>query len=177
MDTLHAFVAWAWERHHNPLSWYIRPLFLLPFCCFAYKRSVLGMLLTMVALATSMFWFPKPAVVDPQVAAFLDMERQYLAGGWTLAKVGVAGLVPLLFLVLAWAFWQRSWTAGFLIINLAALGKVFWSFYFGQESAWPLVPPAVLGLVLCNTVLIYAYRRIHKAKQPATGDTLPHARA
>jgi ABC-type glycerol-3-phosphate transport system substrate-binding protein len=26
------FTTWAWERHHNVLSWYIRPLFLLPFC-------------------------------------------------------------------------------------------------------------------------------------------------
>ena len=41
------FVAWAWERHHNVLSWYIRPLFFLPFCYFAYKRSFSDMLLTM----------------------------------------------------------------------------------------------------------------------------------
>ena len=34
------FTAWAWERHHNILSWYIRPLFLLPFCYFAYRRSL-----------------------------------------------------------------------------------------------------------------------------------------
>src|SRR5215217_3294099 len=33
------FAAWAWDRHHNVLSWYIRPLFLLPFCYFAYKRN------------------------------------------------------------------------------------------------------------------------------------------
>ena len=49
------FAAWAWARHHNVLSWYIRPLFLLPFCYFAYKRSLWGITLTVVALATSMF--------------------------------------------------------------------------------------------------------------------------
>ena len=37
--TLDEFGAWAWERHHNVLSWYIRVLFLLPFCYFAYKRA------------------------------------------------------------------------------------------------------------------------------------------
>jgi len=52
------FVAWAWARHHNVLSWYVRPLFLLPFCYFAYRRSLWGIVLTVVALATSMFWFP-----------------------------------------------------------------------------------------------------------------------
>nr|WP_320022777.1 hypothetical protein [uncultured Draconibacterium sp.] len=33
------FFYWVFERHHNQLSWYIRPLFLIPFCYFAYKRS------------------------------------------------------------------------------------------------------------------------------------------
>lgn len=36
MDALIDFLNWAWARHHNPLSWYIRPLFVLPFCYFAY---------------------------------------------------------------------------------------------------------------------------------------------
>jgi hypothetical protein len=40
MDWLTDFLDWAWARHHNPLSWYIRPLFILPFCYFAYKKSM-----------------------------------------------------------------------------------------------------------------------------------------
>jgi hypothetical protein len=52
--------SWAWARHHNVLSWYIRPLFFLPFCFFAYRRSWAGIVATLVALATSMAWFPAP---------------------------------------------------------------------------------------------------------------------
>ena len=48
MDTLVDFLNWAWARHHNPLSWYIRPLFILPFCYFAYRKSVRGMVATVV---------------------------------------------------------------------------------------------------------------------------------
>ncbi len=55
MELLDEFLSWARARHHNPLSWYIRPLFLLPFCYFAYKRSMWGIALTLLALATSMF--------------------------------------------------------------------------------------------------------------------------
>ncbi len=66
--------AWAWARHHNELSWYIRMLFLLPFCYFAYKRSLWGITLTVVALATSMFWFPAPERADPGAAEFLAVE-------------------------------------------------------------------------------------------------------
>jgi hypothetical protein len=32
------FFDWAYARHQNQLSWYIRPLFIIPFCFFAYKR-------------------------------------------------------------------------------------------------------------------------------------------
>src|ERR671916_3362074 len=78
------FVAWAWERHHNVLSWYIRPLFFLPFCFFAYKRSLSGMTLTLLALATSIFWFPAPAEASPAVNEMLAAEREYLTADWTL---------------------------------------------------------------------------------------------
>jgi hypothetical protein len=46
MDWIDALAAWAWNRHHNVLSWYIRPLFLLPFCWFAHRRSPLGLAAT-----------------------------------------------------------------------------------------------------------------------------------
>ena len=58
MDGLQDFLDWAWARHHNPLSWYIRPLFVLPFCYFAYKKNWWGMVLTVLAVLSSMFWFP-----------------------------------------------------------------------------------------------------------------------
>jgi hypothetical protein len=77
------FLAWAWARHHNILSWYIRPLFLIPFCYFAYKRSWASILGTLVALATSMFWFPAPQTRDPRVE-FLAMEVEWMTGQWTL---------------------------------------------------------------------------------------------
>jgi hypothetical protein len=35
MEMLTDFLAWAWARHHNVLSWYIRPMFILPFIYFA----------------------------------------------------------------------------------------------------------------------------------------------
>ncbi|KAA6450302.1 hypothetical protein F8161_19160 [Bacillus cereus] len=78
MDFLNDFFTWAFERHQNILSWYIRPLFLLPFCYFSYKRNIKGIIITLVALATSMFWFPKPMTGNSKVEAFLEMD--YLFG-------------------------------------------------------------------------------------------------
>ena len=67
---------WVWQRHHNELSWYVRPLFRLPLAWFAYRRSGWGIVLTLVALATSMFGFPAPEATDPRVAEFLTFEQE-----------------------------------------------------------------------------------------------------
>jgi hypothetical protein len=89
-----ALAAWAWARHHNVLSWYVRPLFLLPLAWSAHRRSATGIAVTLVGLATSMAWFPAPARVDPRVAEFLRFEQEWLTGEWTGRKVLLAMLAP-----------------------------------------------------------------------------------
>jgi hypothetical protein len=161
--TTDEFAAWAWARHHNELSWYIRPLFLLPFCYFAYKRSLWGMVLTVVALATSMFWFPIPKRADPRAAEFLAVEREYLTSDWSLWKVMLALLVPVSFAALAVAFWKRSLVWGLAVINAMVLVKIVWSFYFGDESGGlTLLPSALAGLAACDAVILYILRRMRK---------------
>ena len=44
------------------------------------------MLLTVVAVTSSMFWFPAPASLDPTAAAFLAVERQWITGPLTLGQ-------------------------------------------------------------------------------------------
>jgi hypothetical protein len=161
------FAAWAWARHHNELSWYIRPLFLLPFCYFAYKRSLSGIVLTLVALATSMFWFPAPERVDPRAAEFLEVEREYLTGDWTLWKVLLALLVPISFAALAVAFWKRSLVWGLAVVNAMVLVKIVWSFYFGDASGGlVLLPSALVGLAICDAVILYVVRRMRGGSSP-----------
>jgi hypothetical protein len=158
MDTLVDFLNWAWARHHNQLSWYIRPLFILPFCYFAYKKSAWGIAITVVAVTSSMFWFPAPATPDPQAAAFLAAERQYVTGPVTAGKLALFVLVPIWFVALAWAFRRRSWVGGAMVIAAGTLLKMVWSFKVAGESAWAIVPPVTLGTMLCAGVLLLAYR-------------------
>ena len=161
------FLSWAWERHHNVLSWYIRPLFFLPFCYFAYKRSLSGMILTLVALATSMFWFPAPERTDPQVLEFLAVEKEYLTGDWTTAKVVLASLVPISFAALGFVFWKRSIVYGLVLMNAVVLAKLAWSFYFGDAAGGlTLLPSALAGLAVCDAVILYVVRRIRKGSSP-----------
>jgi hypothetical protein len=127
--------------------------------------------LTIVAVLSSMFWFPPPAATDPRAAAFLAVERQYITGPWTFSKVAMTALVPVWFIALAWAFWRRSWLAGFLVINVGALLKVIWSFYFGGTSAWSIIPAVSLGALVINGVMLYAYRRVQR--RPGDNDGGP----
>jgi len=155
------FVAWAWERHHNVLSWYIRPLFFLPFCFFAYRRSLWGMTLSLLALATSMFWFPAPGETNPAVREMLRAEREYLTANWTLWKLLLALLVPATFAGLGLAFWKRSLVYGLAVINAAVLIKVGWTFVFGTEAgAMSHLPAALLGLAVCDALILYVIRRL-----------------
>lgn len=77
------FKRWAWARHHNPLSWYIRPLFLIRYCLAAWHRSRTGLTTTLLLLFSSMFWFLAPTTPDPTIARFLAAERAWLAAPWT----------------------------------------------------------------------------------------------
>jgi hypothetical protein len=160
MEWLNDFLAWAWDRHHNVLSWYIRPLFLLPFCYFAYRRSLLGISLTLFALATSMFWSPKPEHPDPKVLEFLEMEKAHLTGDWTLSKALLTLVVPISLAPLALAFWKRSMILGLVVMDALALGKVAWSFYYGgMAGGLVIAPPALAGLVICNAVVLLVARK------------------
>jgi hypothetical protein len=159
--TTDEFAAWAWDRHHNVLSWYIRPLFLLPFCYFAYKRSLWGIVLTLLALATSMFWFPAPEHSSPAVNEMLASEREYLTANWTLWKVLIASLVPLGFAALALAFWRRSLAWGLVIINAMVLFKIGWTFLYSTEAgAMSHLPAALLGIAVCDALIMYVMRRM-----------------
>lgn len=165
--TLDEFGAWAWERHHNILSWYIRPLFFLPFCYFAYKRSLFGMVLTLVALATSMSWFPAPETVSPAVIEMLAAEEEYLTGDWTMAKILLALIVPISFAALGLAFWKRSLVWGLAVINGAVLIKTGSTFVISTEAgAMSHLPAAVLGLAVLNAVVLYVVHRMRKRSAP-----------
>jgi hypothetical protein len=155
------FVAWAWARHPNVLSWYVRPLFFLPFCFFAYRRSLFGIVLTLLALATSMFWFPAPEHASPAVNEMLGAEEAYLTTDWTPWKVLIALLIPLTFAALGLSFWKRSLVWGLAVVNAAIIFKIAWTFLFSTEAgALSHLPAAVLGLAVCDALILYVIRRM-----------------
>lgn len=159
------FGDWAFDRHANPLSWYIRPLFLLPLAWFAYRRSGWGIAGTLVALATSIFWFPAPAQPDPQILEFLDFEREWLTGTWDGQKILMATLAPLSLAAFCLAFWKRSVVWGLVILNLMAGGKLLWGVVSGDGTGWAMTAPALVGMVIGNVVFLGVLWRLRARRQ------------
>lgn len=160
------FFSWAFRRHHNILSWYIRPLFIIPMVIFAFKKSFTGIFASIFALFTSMFWFPAPASNNPLVLEFLAFEMDYLKGEWTTPKIVMSLAVPLFFFMLLTSAWRRNWKWLLGVIIGAAVLKIIWSVAFSGESGMSILKPAILGLVICIGGLAYFFRR-HKGKADA----------
>lgn len=90
------------------------------------------------------------------------MEMEYLLGEWSFIKILLSSMVPLTIFVLAYVFWRHSWKYGILVINLIAILKVPWSLYAGDGSGLSVVLPALIGLVICNFVMLIAYKLVKK---------------
>lgn len=155
------FFYWAFERHQNILSWYIRPLFIIPMVIFAFKKSFTGIFASIFALFTSMFWFPVSATNNPQVLEFLAFEMNYLKGAWTAPKIVMSLAVPLFFFILLIAAWKRNWKWLIGVIIGAAILKFIWSIVFSGEAGMSILKPALLGLIVCIGGLSY-YFKTHK---------------
>lgn len=159
------FFDWVYARHHNQLSWYIRPLFLIPFCYFAYRRSLAGISITVFLLFTSMFWFNAPQETSPEVAGFLEYEKSWLRGKWDASKVLLTFTVPLSLGLLAFAFWKRSMVMGMAVLVLIAGGKMLWSVMSAGEVGKSVFLPAVAGLCLCVVLVFLAVRKFRKQEK------------
>jgi hypothetical protein len=165
MELLNDFISWVWARHHNELSWYVRPLFLLPFCFFAYRRSAWGIVVTLLVFPTSLFWFPAPENPSPRVEGYLAWERQFLTEGSVAARVALVLLVIGFFVALATAFWRRSWLWGLAVINAGTLLKVIWSVAFGGAAGWASLAPSIFTLAVTDATLLLAMRFLRRSRE------------
>jgi hypothetical protein len=133
-------LTWIWARHHNELSWYVRPLFLLPFCYFAYRRSLLGILVTLLVFPTSLFWFPAPENPSLRVEGYLAWERQFLTEGSVAARVAL------------------------VLLNAGTLLKVIWSVVFGGAAGWASLAPSLFTLAVTDAAIVLAARWLKRRR-------------
>jgi hypothetical protein len=164
LELLNDFLSWVWARHHNELSWYVRPLFILPFCWFAYRRSAWGIVVTLLVFPTSLFWFPAPENPSPRVEGYLAWERQFLTEGTVTARAALASLVIAFFVALGAAFWKRNWLWGLAVLNAGTLLKVVWSVAFGGAVGWASLVPSLVTVAICDATVLLAARWLRRRR-------------
>ncbi|MED3576112.1 MULTISPECIES: hypothetical protein [Cytobacillus] len=158
--TSREFLDWLFTRHQNQLSWYIRPLFLIPFCFFAFKKSWAGISITIFCIFTSMFWFPEPQSVNKQVEQFLAYEIDYLTGDWNVTKIMMTLLVPISLFLLGMGFWRRNLWIGLSVLIMIAIGKIMWSILSAGKSGNSIIIPAIIGLLICVVLIYWGFKKL-----------------
>ncbi|MBL1409949.1 hypothetical protein [Sphingobacterium faecale] len=149
---------WAFQRHLNPLSWYIRPIFLILLCYVAYKRRLFWILILFLVMMSSMVWFPSPKEINPQMQKILELEKELLAH----PKSAIATISFMLLFVIAIliAFWHHSLKWGLLIVNVTLIGKVVLTLFLTGENGWAPIGNTLFGLILVNGIaLTISYRK------------------
>ncbi|WP_186431458.1 hypothetical protein [Clostridium sp. BSD9I1] len=156
------FLDWAFARHLNPLSWYIRPIFLVIFALFAYRRSWKGILITILLMTSSMVWFPEPKVINPQMYEVLEMEKRLLSSPVS-ALLALGAMVGFMTLV-GISLWKHSLKMGLIILNTTLLGKVVFTLIFSGENGWAPLGNTVFGLVIVNGLALTIIRKTRNKK-------------
>lgn len=145
---------WAWARHHNELSWHIRPLIILAFCAAAWFRRPVLVVLVGLFFPLSAVVFPAPEVPKPYVVEFLAQERAFLEGMSLWQGLGFVVLVVVFLTVLAMALWRRSFWMGVLVANMGGLIKMVSSLALWGAAGQAVIVPTVLTALVFNSVAL-----------------------
>ena len=152
MEFLTEFSDWAWARHHNEWSWFIRPFIVLAFCTAAWFRRRNLVVAIGFFFPISAVVFPAPAVPKPYVIAFLNSERQLLEGLSLFSWFIFVSAVVLFLWLLAAAFWKRSFWLGILLANAATAIKLMFSLFVWPDTGQAAIFPSLLTMVIVNAL-------------------------
>ena len=146
-------IDWAWARHHNEWSWYIRPLIVIAFCLAAWHRRLVLTIAIGLFFPVSAVIFPAPLVPKDFVVEFLAAERALLEA-LTTAQLVLFGAAVILFLsALAMAFWRRSLLWGLLVANLGSVMKLAFSVLVWGETGWTALLPTLVTALIFNLAM------------------------
>lgn len=123
-----------WRRHQNPWSWAFRLVFFLMLSLGLWLHALWVVLLAVVGLGTSWFWFPEPSTPNDFTADALAGERDWLAEplrGRKLIEV-VFGLAA--FILYLWAMWTNQVFFSLLMVGGIVLFKSLFVLRVAREA-------------------------------------------
>ena len=144
-----------WERHKNPLSWVLRPVFavVLIYGVWFHDWVVIG--IAVFGLSTSWFWFPKPKKTPTWAEKFIDKEGEWLQNlrrgglkeiGWIVFAIVVMG-------ILIYTIWSNNLTFSLIMTGFIIGTKLIWSAMLERSVAKPLTI-LVLATYLVSVIVL-----------------------
>jgi hypothetical protein len=155
-----------WERHKNPISWVCRPFFGLVIGYGAILQSWEIILLGVLGIGTSWFWFPKWKNTPAWAEEFINKEFEVLTpdNHWDLRRVVLPSIgLPLGLAGLACLLWYLSYPwnwVGILILVVVTVLKIVWSARLQRSVFKPVTWVTLIGFGLGVVVgaLLFAFR-------------------
>ena len=149
---------WAWARHHNEWSWYIRPVFVLAFCAASWFRKPFLIVSLAVFFPLSAVIFPAPEHPKPHVVEFLLAERQLLEALTAVQFATFVLAVSLFLTLLAAAFWKRNLWLGVLVANLGGAAKLLFGYWAWGETGSAAILPTLVTAFVFNAICYMTWR-------------------
>jgi len=143
-----------WERHKNPMSWVCRPFFGLVIGYGAILQSWTIILIGVLGIGTSWFWFPKLKNTPVWAEEFINKEFEVLTPNsrWDLRRVMLPSIgLPLGLAGLAGLLWYLSYPwnwSGILILVVVTLLKIVWSARLQSSVFKPVTWVTLVGFGL-----------------------------
>lgn len=143
-----------WERHKNPVSWVCRPFFGLIFCYGAILQSWPIILVGVLGMGSSWFWFPKWKHTPAWAEEFINKEFTVLTpdNRWDLKRVLLPSIgMPLGLATLAVLLWYLAYPwnwVGILVLVIVTVLKIIWSAKLEGTVLHPLTRIVLIGFGL-----------------------------
>lgn len=143
-----------WERHKNPISWVCRPFFGLIIGYGGILQSWPLILVGVLGIGTSWFWFPKWKHTPAWAEEFINKEFGVLTpdNRWDLRRVVLPSVgLPLGLASLAALLWYLSYPwnwVGILVLVIVTVLKVVWSARLERSVFKPVTWVTLIGFGL-----------------------------
>ena len=150
----------AFTRHLNPLTWYIRAIYLIIICYFSYIRSWKGVLIPSILMGGSIAWFIETNTIDFNIQTGLAYEKILLNAPFSAI---ITILVYAVFVILlSIAFWKRSIKIGLFTLNAILIGKMILGLIFIKDTGWSPISATIFGLIIVNRIGLSLSRKMQK---------------
>ena len=141
------------QRHKNPFSWITRLVFFVTLCLGVWLHSLWIIILSVVCLATSWFWFPTPKVATKWSEQLVEAELEFLRKSFRGCKAMGVTFVTSLGIIALLVFWYHNLLLGLLLIEIILLFKLTWSLFMMKQAKW-LIAGILVAAMIVNGVLL-----------------------